>query len=143
MSKILAIDFGTKNIGLAISDESQKFAFPYQTLTVNKKQLSVNKVNKIISDIENICQLEKVERIIVGLPINLAGERTKMTERVFDFVRKLEEETGLPVEMVDERLTTVQAEKLVSKNARNIDELSAQILLQGWLDRNSSTSTML
>lgn len=133
--KILAIDYGTRNIGLALSDDEQKFAFPYNTLTVSRQQLTVNTLDKIIKDIKNICQLEKVKQIVVGLPLNLSGDKTKTTDVVFKFVKKLEENLDVPVEVKDERLTTIQASHLLNKTARNIDELSAQILLQSYLDK--------
>lgn len=135
--KILAIDYGTKNIGLAMSDDEQKISFAYNTLkSINSQQLTVNK--KVISDLQNICKLEKVERVIVGMPINLSGEKTKSSELVFKFVQELEKVLDIPVETEDERLTTVQASRLENKDARNIDELSAQILLQAYLDRNKA-----
>jgi len=133
MPKILAIDFGVKNIGLALSDDRQKIAFAYNTLTVRCQ--SVRCWKKIISDIQNICKLEKITRLIVGMPINLSGQKTKSTEAVFKFVKELENVLDIPIQAEDERLTTVQASRLENKNARNIDELSAQILLQSYLDR--------
>jgi len=160
MPKILAIDYGTKNIGLALSDDEGKIAFPYKTLkpgchsreSGNPENLFCDKprfidprlrgddkkrnriTEKIISDLKNICKIEKVEKIIIGMPLFLTGDKSKTTEKVFDFARALEREIGLPVETIDERLSTIQAKKLENKNARNIDELSAQILLQGYLD---------
>lgn len=134
--KILAIDYGARHIGLALSDDEQKFAFPYNTLTVNNKQPAIN--NKIIEDIKSICKIENVERIVVGMPINLSGEKTKTTEMVFNFVKELENELNMPIEVEDERLTTVQASRLENKNSRNEHELSAQILLQSWLDKSST-----
>ncbi len=135
MPKILAIDYGTKNIGLALSDDEQKFAFAYNTIKSQKSKVKSQKLGKIISDIKNICKIEKVQRVIVGMPINLSGDKTKTTEKVFEFVKELEENLTVPVEVEDERLTTVQASRLKNKTARNINELSAQILLQGYLDK--------
>ncbi len=122
MSKILAIDYGTKNIGLALSDNEQKLAFAYKTISD-------------FLELKNICNQEKIEKIIIGLPINLSGAKTKSTEMVFKFVKKLKQELkNIPIETVDERLSTEQASKLENKNKKNIDELSAQILLQSYLD---------
>ena len=140
--KILAIDYGSKNIGLALSDDEQKIAFAYKTLNVgayrNTPLPNNTRIQKIISDIKNICEIEKVKKIIIGLPLWLTGDRSKTTELVFDFARQLEQGIGLPVETIDERLSTVEANKLENKNARNIDELSAQILLAGWLEKNKT-----
>jgi len=136
MSKILAIDYGTKNIGLALSDSGRRLAFPYNTLSVQCQ--SVQCQDRVISDLKKICLLEDVERVVLGMPLNLSGEKTKMSEEVFGFSKKLEEELDVPVEVEDERLTTVQAQKLANKGSRNIDELSAQILLQSYLDKIST-----
>jgi putative holliday junction resolvase len=125
--KILGIDYGTKNIGLALSDDTQKLAFAYKTL---------NKLN-LISELKEICDKEKIEKIIVGLPIGLSGEDTQTTELVKEFINNFKKEINIPVQTVDERLSTVQASRMENKNAQNsIDELSAQVLLQGYLDRH-------
>ncbi len=123
--KVLGIDYGTKNIGLALSDDTQKLAFAYRTL---------NRSN-LIPELKDICDKEEVEKIVVGLPTNLSGEETKSAEMVFEFIKQLEEELKIKVEVEDERLSTVQASRLENKTAQNIDELSAQIFLQAHLDR--------
>ncbi|PIP29694.1 Holliday junction resolvase RuvX [Candidatus Kuenenbacteria bacterium CG23_combo_of_CG06-09_8_20_14_all_36_9] len=140
--KILAIDYGSKNIGLALSDDEQKIAFAYKTLNVgaycNTPLPNNTRIQKIISDIKNICEIEKVKKIIIGLPLWLTGDESATTKRVIEFARELEKGTGLPMETVDERLSTVEANKLFTlgkKKADNIDELSAQILLAGWLEK--------
>lgn len=131
--KIMAIDYGTKNIGLALSDNEARLAFAYTTLKVKNKEKNWQ---KIIADIKNICQIERVQKIIIGMPLWLTGESSKTSEDVFNFAKDLEKEIGLPLETIDERLSTVQANRLENKNAKNIDELSAQIILQSWLDKN-------
>jgi len=125
--KILGIDYGTKNIGLALSDDEANFAFPYTT--INNQQSTIN-------NIKEICEKEKVEKIIIGLPINLDGQETDTTQKVKKFILKLKANLDLPIETIDERLSTVQAHKLgANKKSANIDEVSAQILLQNWIDR--------
>ena len=147
--KILAIDYGTKNIGLALSDDERKLAFAYATLRVCHSREGGNPEKrfldsgsragmtekKVIEDIKKICELEKVETVVVGMPIGISGKDTKKTKEVWEFVKELQNNLKIPVETEDERLTTVAAGHLENKNARNVDELSAQILLQGWLDR--------
>jgi putative holliday junction resolvase len=136
--KTLAIDYGSKNIGLALSDDEGRIAFAYATInpqltTYNLQQAT----DKVIEDIKKICELEKVEAVVVGMPIGLSGKDTKKTEEVWEFVKNLQENLKISVETEDERLTTVAAGHLENKNARNVDELSAQILLQGFLDRQN------
>lgn len=123
--KVLAIDYGTKNIGLALSDDTQKLAFVYTTL--DQKD--------IFSKLKDICEKEGVEKIIVGLPIGLSGRDTEITKLVKNFVNNLKSNLkNINIEIIDERLTTVQASKL-ENNKNNIDELSAQVLLQAYLDK--------
>ncbi|MDD5290185.1 MAG: Holliday junction resolvase RuvX [Patescibacteria group bacterium] len=137
--KALSIDYGTKNIGLALSDDEGRIAFAYAT--INQQPTTSNKqqtIDKVIEDIKKICELEKVETVVVGMPLGLSGRDTEKTKEVWGFVKNLQENLKIPVETEDERLTTVAAGHLENKNARNIDELSAQILLQGFLDRQNS-----
>jgi putative Holliday junction resolvase len=133
--KALAIDYGSKNIGLALSDDEGRIAFAYATIVVKDGEQGTG--DKVIEDIKKICEIEKVETVVVGMPIGLSGKDTKKTEEVWGFVKNLQENLKIPVETEDERLTTVAAGHLENKNARNVDELSAQILLQGWLDRQN------
>ena len=126
--KILAIDYGTKNIGLALSDDRGKLAFVYKVLTP-----PVGRRVDVFDEIKKICEKEKVDKIIIGLPIGLSGKKTASTELVEDFVKNIKNKININIEVVDERLSTVQASKL--KNSQNnIDELSTQILLQDYLD---------
>jgi len=128
--KILAIDYGTKNIGLALSDDRGKLAFVYKVLTP-----PVGRRVDVFDEIKKICEKEKVDKIIIGLPIGLSGKNTQTTELALDFIKKLKQELNISVQTVDERLSTVQAGYLESKNKKNINELSAQILLQDYLDK--------
>ena len=125
--KILGIDYGTKNIGLALSDDEANFAFPY-------KQLIHENLKTTFLKLKKICKEENVEKIIIGLPINLAGEKTESTQKVQDFILELEKEINLPIQTIDERLSTEQAYK-IGANKKDADQISAQILLQNWLDK--------
>ncbi|HPI67178.1 MAG TPA: Holliday junction resolvase RuvX [bacterium] len=136
--KILALDYGVKNIGLALTDVEGNFAFAYDTLRVETQNFA--SLQKIIADLKNICAKEKVEKIIIGLPVQLSGENSSATVAVFEFVKQLEQGIGLPVETIDERWSTMQAHKISRDRSRpvranNIDALSAQILLQGYLEK--------
>ena len=129
----LAIDYGTKNIGLAISDDSGKIALPFHTFNVTASSRAGQR--KLMTDLKNLIKLEGIERIIMGLPLTSDGKKTKLGELIFGFARDLEESVKIPVEVEDERLTSRLASLLPNKNSRNIHELSAQLLLQGYLDR--------
>ncbi|MFH1890524.1 MAG: type I methionyl aminopeptidase [Candidatus Kuenenbacteria bacterium] len=127
--RILGIDYGERNIGLAISDLGQKQAFVYDTLTVN---------SSFWNKLKEICDDEKIDKIVVGLPLNMSGKYTKKTEEVIVFIETLEEKFRMPVETVDERLSTVEAKK--RGGGAGIDESAAQIILQQYLDKNQQTT---
>lgn len=122
--KILGIDYGTKNIGLAISDRNQKQAFVYDTL---------RSTGKLYEQIRQLCEKEMVDKIVVGLPLGMKGEYTKKTDEVMYFIEMLEEMVKIMVVTEDERLTSVQAAK--RNDGQGIDESSAQIILQQYLDK--------
>ncbi|HRY63200.1 MAG TPA: Holliday junction resolvase RuvX, partial [Patescibacteria group bacterium] len=123
-ARILGIDFGTKNVGLAISDVEQKQAFVYDTLKIS---------NKFWTELQDVCEKEKIDKIVVGLPLSMKGEYTPKTEEVVVFTHELEERTKLLVETQDERLSSVEADKTGSGHGR--DEEAARIILQQYLDR--------
>lgn len=123
--KILAIDFGTKRIGLAISDETQTLAREYDIWSPEK----------FWQEIEALLESEGVEKVVVGLPLNMSGELTQKSEEVQAFNDELQKRISIPVEMVDERLSSVMAEQ-ISGQQSGIDSLAAQIFLQSYLDRN-------
>ena len=127
--KILGLDFGTKRIGLAISDESQTLA----------RELAIVSPKEIFDCIKAIMAEEGLERIVVGLPLNMSGEDSDKTREVRAFVGELKNITGLPVEMVDERLSSVMAEHLPG-GGKNTDSLAAQIILQNYLDSKKAIS---
>ena len=132
--KILAIDYGDARIGLALSDESETLASPLGTY----KSQSMRK------DIDAIAALAKEKDaglIVLGLPINMDGSYGERANKTESFGKVLEKVSGLKVVYKDERLTTVSAEKtLIDCNMRRekrkqvIDTLSAQIILQSYLD---------
>lgn len=125
--KVLGIDIGKKRIGVAISDEEGKFAFPLKVVEVDEE--------KVVDKIEEIGEREGAELIVVGIPYSLKGKITPSTEFAQLVAKKLREK-GLRVEEVDERLTTREAEKIIGKGRKGkIDKISAALLLQVYLER--------
>lgn len=124
MIKIMGIDYGTKRIGLALSDESRTFAREYRIM-------SPEEFWKQISD---IISKEKVGDLVLGLPLNMSGERTEKTKEVEQFSLKLQKLLKLPIEFMDERLSSVMAGNLPG-GGKNVDSLAAQIILQNYLDK--------
>jgi putative Holliday junction resolvase len=137
--RALGIDFGEKRIGLAVSDPDGRVAIPLETL-IRKSD------REAIVHISDIARREGVERLVVGEPVGLDGNRGTAAERVGSFARKLQNETGLPCQLVDESLTSVEAKERLReagvdprRHPERIDALAAQILLQQTLDRERRT----
>ena len=135
--RIIGLDYGTKTVGVALSDEAQIIAQPY--LTIERKH--ANKLRQTYARIEEIIEEQDVQKIILGLPKNMnntEGERAACTR---EFMEGLTRRTGLPVVLVDERLTTVEADRIleetgIAKSSRkeHIDKMAAAIILQSYLD---------
>ena len=136
--RILGIDYGEKRVGLAISDELQLTAQPLATLEARPPSQLVRKLAELVES-------ESVERIVVGMPISLSGEKGPAARRVEEFVQRLKERVGVPVETLDERMTTKIAEKAMretgwKKRGRKgaVDRVAAAVILEGYL-RAAST----
>ena len=133
--RCLGVDFGTRRIGLAVSDASGSIAFPAGTL--ERRGLR--------RDLESLCALVKereVERIVVGLPLHMDGRRGPEAEAAEKFAGQLAQATGLPVEMFDERWTTREAERALAETGRRgkkrrqvVDSVAASLLLRAWLEQ--------
>jgi putative Holliday junction resolvase len=144
--RIMALDLGIKKIGVALSD-------PLGYTAQGLKSISAKgTAGENIEAIRQIALENEVTMIVVGLPKNMDGRPGFQAEKARDFAGRLEEALNLPVEMWDERLTTVASEKLlieagVSRARRRqvIDQMSAVLILQGYLDyrvnRNNSGRT--
>lgn len=123
--RYLGIDYGDKRIGIALSDELGVLAFPFATVENNMKA---------INEIKKICSEQGVDRIVMGLPLSFAMKETQQTEKVRIFVKKMEKEIKLPIEFENEILTSKMAGKQ-GVGKQNIDESSAALILQSWLDK--------
>jgi len=132
--RVLGVDFGHKRIGLALSDESGTIAQPLNY--IDGGGLAV-----VSYEIARICDERKVGKIVVGVPLRLDGTPSEQTERTLAFIAELQRTTTIPVAKWDERLTSVQAERVLlegnmrrGERKQNIDKLAAQIMLQSYLD---------
>jgi len=105
---ILAIDYGRKRIGLAVSDEMRLVAQPLETLERKNRRDDVKRLREI-------ARAHGARRIVVGHPLRLDGTRGEMAEEVERFAVRLQKQLGLPVVLVDERLTSWQAEQMASE----------------------------
>ena len=139
MSKIIGIDYGKRRTGIAISDPNGDIAFPRETISCNKQK-------EVIQRISKLCHDEEIETIVIGLPCNMKGEDTPQTTTTREFAERLGARLkNARIELLDERLSTIQAERsLIEKGIRKfseIDEIAAQIILQAWLDRDKLLKT--
>jgi putative holliday junction resolvase len=135
VNPILGIDLGRVRIGLAISDELRLLAHPLETIPANKDS------KKRIAE---IARERKIDKIVIGIPRHMSGEIGEAAKRALDFAAELRGQLPCPVETWDERLTTVAANRALTaagkktRQTRNIvDQVAAQMILQGYLDRES------
>ena len=137
MGRALGIDFGTKRVGLALSDRSNIIASPYRTLNyVSEKDL--------ITQLEIIVTKNDIEILVLGLPINMKGEDTAQTIKVRN-LKEILSALRIPIVYEDERLSSVSAiNSLMLQNVKTghnkpeIDKTAAAIILQQYLDKNSN-----
>ena len=137
MGRALGIDFGTKRVGLALSDRSNMIASPYKTLNyVSEKDL--------ITQLETIISKNDIEILVLGLPINMKGKDTVQTIKVRNF-KEILSALRIPIVYEDERLSSVSAiNSLMLQNVKTghnkpeIDKTAAAIILQQYLDKNSN-----
>ena len=129
---LLGIDYGTKRIGLAITDELEIIASPLKTIPNDPN--SIDEIRKIATE-------RGVQLVVVGMPLNMDGSLGPAGKAVQKFAEKLRAEMAAPVETFDERLTTAQAERSMlmhdlsrAKRAGRRDEMAAQIMLQSCID---------
>ena len=133
--RILGIDYGTRHVGLAVSDETRLIAQGLETVHYK------GSVDFLIRKIKEVARRHEVSEIIVGLPLNMNGTKGEKAKEAETFARHLKEALGLPVELWDERLTTASVERELSewkvsveKRKALLDRLSAQLILQNYLD---------
>lgn len=138
MTRYLGVDFGSRRIGLAVSDELGITAQALPTLEARTE-------DDALAAIRGLIDRYGVQEVIVGLPKNMNGTLGPAAEKALAFARRLEEGGPAKVTMWDERLTSRAAERLLieadvrrAKRKRAIDQLAAVLILQGFLDRSRS-----
>lgn len=135
--RVLGLDYGSKTVGVAISDPLGLTAQGVETIWRKQE----NKLRQTLARIEELISEYQVERIVVGYPKNMNNTVGERALKSLEFKEKLEKRTGLPVVLWDERLTTVEANRtLMEAKVRRenrkqyLDELAAIFILQGYLD---------
>jgi putative Holliday junction resolvase len=132
--RILALDLGTRRVGVAVSDPMGWTAQGLPTLEKKRKKELLEAIKDIVAQFD-------VERIVVGLPRNMNGSIGPRARKTLAFAEALRKALGIPVDLWDERLTTVAAEKSMaeggvrpSRRRGTVDRVAAQLILQGFLD---------
>jgi len=138
---VLALDLGAKRIGLAISDAGERIAFPAGVLPSQGRARDVAAVAQVMQE-------RSIGRVVIGLPLHMSGRRGPEAEAAQRFADELAASTGVPVETLDERWTSREAERSLrelgrssKKRARGeVDSLAATLLLRAFLERRARSS---
>jgi putative Holliday junction resolvase len=136
--RILAVDWGERRVGLAVSDPGGVIASPLPTLNVRGRQDAIEGVARMAAE-------QEVERIVVGLPLLMSGARGRAAETAEAFAAELAARTGLPVDTYDERLTSALSQRRMHeagikrrRSKERVDQGAAVALLESYLLRRSS-----
>lgn len=141
--RIMSVDYGDKRVGLALSDPLGITAQPLDYIARDSDA-------QVAGEIKELIGTHEVERLIVGLPLSMAGGDTTQTKRIRRFISRLRKNLDIKVEAWDERLSTAEAERVlidmdVRRNRRKErrDIVAAQLILQGYLDTKSISGSSL
>ncbi|MDA7575502.1 Holliday junction resolvase RuvX [Gammaproteobacteria bacterium] len=128
--QILAFDFGTQHIGVAVGQTITKTSSPLIVINVAREG------KEIWNTISNLINEWKPDQLLVGKPLNMDGTPSDMMKKVDPFFQKLQKISDIPCELVDERLTSFEAKQLMQKDSKDdrIDDLAAKIFLDNWIE---------
>jgi putative Holliday junction resolvase len=126
--RYLGIDYGTKKIGVALSDEGGTFAFPYETLANDEK---------LFRHLREIVEKEHVERVVVGESVTFAGEKNLLMGDIGRFIAALEKQCSVLAVLQSEAFSSAEAARFAPKGKTHDDAAAAAIILQRFLDSTS------
>lgn len=137
--RYLGLDLGNRSLGVAISDSSGIVATGYETYRFSEKDLP-----NVVEYVKILCDTKKIDVIVLGLPKNMDGSLGFQAKYVLEFKKMLEDSLNQEVVLIDERLTTIQVNRMMieadlsrKKRKKEVDRLAATIILQSFLDRIS------
>ena len=141
--RILGLDYGEKTVGVAVSDELMITAQNLETIERKEE----NKLRKTLRRIEELAEEYHVEKIVLGLPLNMDDTESEQTRKTLEFKEMLERRIGLPIILQDERLTSVEAAEILKESGiRNkkerktyIDKVAAGFILQDYLNERENS----
>ena len=133
--RYLGLDYGTKTLGLSLSDSTMLIAS-------SLKVIRYNSIDELFTMLDNVIKEYKIDGFVLGYPLNMDGTFSDRTRQTLEFKKDLEKRYKIDVNLMDERLTTVQAERMLIKNDTTrrkrkevIDKLASTIILQSYLDK--------
>jgi putative Holliday junction resolvase len=137
--RALGVDYGRKRVGLALSDASGMLARPWKTLPVSGLDRQVAEVTREVEAL--VAESDGLSVVVIGLPRRLSGERNEQTAAVEQLAARLGTRTSVPIVLQDERLTSHEAEELLSRREKDwrkrksqLDAVAAAVILQDYLD---------
>lgn len=138
--RLMGLDYGNVHVGVALSDELGMTAYPLEVI----KRKDSNKLRKTFARIEEMAREYKVDKIIIGLPLNMDDSESEISKTVIDFSENIKRRTGLPVELWDERLSTLEATDIlkeagikVQDRKTYIDKIAASFILRRYMEDNA------
>ena len=138
--RLMGLDYGNVHVGVALSDELGMTAYPLEVI----KRKDSNKLRKTFARIEEIAREYKVDKIIIGLPLNMDDSESEISKTVIDLSENIKRRTGLPVELWDERLSTLEATDIlkeagikVQDRKTYIDKIAASFILRRYMEENA------
>lgn len=133
--KVLAVDFGTKHIGLAVGNSQTRMATPLGQIAAHNRRHVLEEILKRVGEFE-------IGHIVVGYPLNMDGSRSLTCERVDQFINYLNKRVALPISRVDEKLSSFAAEEMGKELVNDyrqrktfLDSLAAQVILQNFFEQ--------
>lgn len=134
--RILGLDYGSKTVGVAMTDALGMTVQPYKTIQRERE----SKLRQTLSEIAEIVEQYQIEKIVMGLPLNMDDTEGDRAVKTRDFAEKLKLRVAVPIEFTDERLTTMEAEEILdqsgiprSEQKKVIDQVAAQLILEQYL----------
>ena len=134
--RILGLDYGSKTVGVAMTDALGMTVQPYKTIQRDRE----SKLRQTLSEIAEIVEQYQIKKIVMGLPLNMDDTEGDRAAKTRDFAEKLKLRVAVPIEFTDERLTTMEAEEILdqsgiprSEQKKVIDQVAAQIILEQYL----------
>lgn len=134
--RILGLDYGSKTVGVAMTDALGMTVQPYKTIQRDRE----SKLRQTLSEIAEIVEQYQIEKIVMGLPLNMDDTEGDRAAKTRDFAKKLKLRVAVPIEFTDERLTTMEAEEILdqsgiprSEQKKVIDQVAAQLILEQYL----------